>query len=144
MSRSMFLAALIPLALAGGVAQSPSGVQGLTPVGDSWVTYHGDPSARHFSSLKQITTQNVRGLSLAWTYRANTAVQGAVTGGPPAAEAPGPGRGGAGPPGGGGPARGPDIKAIPLAVDGVLYLSTPTHAWAIDARTGDEIWHYAW
>jgi len=26
----------------------------------------------------------------------------------------------------------------------VLYFATPDHAWAVDARTGREIWHYLW
>ena len=34
------------------------------------------------------------------------------------------------------------IKASPILVDGVMYLSTPDHAWAIDARTGRQIWQY--
>ena len=34
------------------------------------------------------------------------------------------------------------IKASPIVVDGVMYLSTPDHAWAIDARTGRQLWHY--
>jgi alcohol dehydrogenase (cytochrome c) len=29
-------------------------------------------------------------------------------------------------------------------VNGVLYFSAPDHVWAIDARTGREIWHYFW
>ena len=29
-------------------------------------------------------------------------------------------------------------------VNGVLYFTIPDHAWAIDARTGEEIWHYSW
>jgi len=36
------------------------------------------------------------------------------------------------------------IKATPLVVDGVMYFTVPDHVWAIDARTGREIWHYAW
>lgn len=36
------------------------------------------------------------------------------------------------------------IKGTPLVVDGVMYVTLPDHAWAIDARTGREIWHYAW
>jgi alcohol dehydrogenase (cytochrome c) len=36
------------------------------------------------------------------------------------------------------------LKATPIEVDGVLYYSAPDHAWAIDARTGRELWHYAW
>ena len=36
------------------------------------------------------------------------------------------------------------IKATPLQVGGVLYFSSPDHVWAIDARTGREIWHFIW
>ena len=41
------------------------------------------------------------------------------------------------------PAGGP-IKSTPLQIDGVLYFSTPDHAYALSARTGREIWHYVW
>lgn len=35
------------------------------------------------------------------------------------------------------------LQATPLFVDGVIYLSTSwNHAFAIDARTGAELWHY--
>jgi alcohol dehydrogenase (cytochrome c) len=40
---------------------------------------------------------------------------------------------------GGGP-----IKSTPLLIDGVLYYTTPDHAYAVDARTGRERWHYTW
>jgi alcohol dehydrogenase (cytochrome c) len=36
------------------------------------------------------------------------------------------------------------IKATPLQIGGVLYFSSPDHVWAIDARTGKEIWHFIW
>jgi alcohol dehydrogenase (cytochrome c) len=36
------------------------------------------------------------------------------------------------------------IKATPLFIDGMLYLSTQDNAYAIDGRTGQERWHYAW
>jgi alcohol dehydrogenase (cytochrome c) len=36
------------------------------------------------------------------------------------------------------------IKATPLEIDGVLYLSAPDHAYAVDARTGREVWQYRW
>ena len=29
-------------------------------------------------------------------------------------------------------------------VNGVLYFSTPDNAWAVDARSGHEIWHFTW
>jgi alcohol dehydrogenase (cytochrome c) len=41
------------------------------------------------------------------------------------------------------PAGGP-IKATPLLINGVLYLSTPDHAYAIDARAGRLLWHHVW
>jgi len=34
------------------------------------------------------------------------------------------------------------IKSTPLMVNGVLYFSSPDHAWAIDARTGRQLWHW--
>jgi alcohol dehydrogenase (cytochrome c) len=39
-------------------------------------------------------------------------------------------------------APGQAVKATPLEVNGILYLTAPDHAWAIDARTGREIWHH--
>ncbi|HQR32113.1 MAG TPA: acido-empty-quinoprotein group A [Blastocatellia bacterium] len=36
------------------------------------------------------------------------------------------------------------IKATPLVVNGVMYFTVPDHVWAIDARTGREIWHHVW
>src|SRR3954463_10444581 len=70
---------------------------------DSWPTYHGDYSGRRYSTLKQITTGNVKGLTRAWFYPANTARAGAIVGGegpetPPA----------------GGP---PQIKSTPLMIN---------------------------
>ncbi|HEY7501558.1 MAG TPA: acido-empty-quinoprotein group A [Vicinamibacterales bacterium] len=36
------------------------------------------------------------------------------------------------------------VKATPLQINGVLYFTTPDHAYAVDARTGRELWHYTW
>src|SRR5215475_12928907 len=89
----------------------------LQPPTDSWPTYHGDYSGRRYSALKQINASNINSLSLAWVYRVNT---------------------GAGGFGGG------SIKATPLQINGVLYFTLPDHVWAVDARSGREIWHHAW
>ena len=35
------------------------------------------------------------------------------------------------------------IKSTPLEVNGILYFTVPDHVWALDARTGREIWHFA-
>jgi alcohol dehydrogenase (cytochrome c) len=79
---------------------------------DSWPMYNGDYSGRRYSPLEQITTANVKALSLAWIYQTagNTFA----------------------------------VKATPLLINGVLYLSTQDNAYAIDARTGRERWHYVW
>ena len=34
------------------------------------------------------------------------------------------------------------IKASPILVDGILYFTVPDNIWAIDARTGHQIWRY--
>jgi alcohol dehydrogenase (cytochrome c) len=92
----------------------------LRPATDSWPMYGGDYSGRRYSTLKDINTSNVTSLSQVWSYRLNA---GSAAGG---------GRGVGG------------LKATPLMVNGVLYFSAPDHAWAIDAHTGKEIWHFAW
>lgn len=35
------------------------------------------------------------------------------------------------------------IKATPILVDGILYFTMPDHVYAIDARNGHQLWHYA-
>ena len=109
------------------------------PATDAWPTYNGDYSGRRFSTLNQINQSNVKHLTLAWVYRAtagNTA--GSIVGGegpdvPPggvAAAASGPGS--------------TTIKSTPLMVNGVLYFTMPDNVWAVDARSGRELWHYFW
>ncbi len=34
------------------------------------------------------------------------------------------------------------LKSTPLQVNGILYFTVPDHVWAVDARTGRQIWHY--
>ena len=36
------------------------------------------------------------------------------------------------------------IKGSVLEVDGILYVTMPDNAWAVDARDGRELWHYFW
>lgn len=87
----------------------------LKPATDTWPMYNGDYSGRRFSTLKTINTSNVRSLALAWNYRIEQ------TGG-----------------------RGGRIASTPLEVNGVLYFTIPNRVWAVDARTGKELWNYAW
>ena len=39
--------------------------------------------------------------------------------------------------------RTPGLQAMPLEVNGILYIAGGNQAWAIDARTGRQIWHFA-
>jgi alcohol dehydrogenase (cytochrome c) len=136
--RALILAALAALSAAPALAQPslPPEAIGKTPT-DAWTTYHGDYTGRHYSPLKQITPANVKGLTQAWAYRANTGAEGAQHTGGSVAE---PVKVVLGP----GALAGGLIKATPLFVDGVLYFSTPDNAFAIDARTGREVWRYFW
>jgi alcohol dehydrogenase (cytochrome c) len=93
----------------------------LQPPTDSWPTYNGDYSGRRFSRLKKINQSNVGALTLAWVRR--TVVAGRQAGGGNNAAV---------------------IKGTPIVINGVLYYTVPDHAWAIDARSGREIWHYEW
>lgn len=38
--------------------------------------------------------------------------------------------------------QGSGIKSSPILVDGILYFSVPDNIWAIDARSGHQVWHY--
>ena len=86
---------------------------------DTWPTYNGDYSGRRFSPLVQIHSSNVSSLALAWMYRVklSTPMRGVAS---------------------------PDIKSTPLMVKGILYFTVPDHVFAVDARTGRELWHYDW
>lgn len=96
--------------------------QGLDPAAlskqpsNSWPTYNGDYSGRRFSPLAQINSSNIHNLSLAWAARfsSNNA------------------------------ATGVQIKSMPLLVNDVLYFTSPNNVWAIDVRTGRELWHYTY
>ncbi|MFL6354358.1 MAG: acido-empty-quinoprotein group A [Bryobacteraceae bacterium] len=106
------------------------------PATDAWPTYNGDYSGRRFSTLNQINQSNVKHLTLAWIYRIKVGPDsGTLVGGegPEVAEGTVP--------------TDRDvstIKATPLMVNGILYFATPDNAWAVDARSGQTLWHYFW
>ena len=98
-------------------ASAAAAAQGV--VSGEWPTYNGDYSGRRFSALKQINAANVRTLTLAWIYRIADVSQQRGVGEP-------------------------TIKSTPLMVNGILYFTIPDHVCALDARTGEQIWHYGW
>jgi alcohol dehydrogenase (cytochrome c) len=82
---------------------------------EAWPTYNGDLTGRRFSPLTALNANSVSALGLGWVFRVNN-----------------------------GTAFGNVIKGTPLQVDGILYVTLPDHVWAVDARTGREIWHHTW
>ena len=81
----------------------------------NWSVYLGDKASSHFSTLNQLTPENVGGLELAWVYRA----------------------------GGADPNNRSQIQCNPLVIDGVLYGTTPDQQLvAVAAETGREIWRF--
>src|SRR5947209_808781 len=36
------------------------------------------------------------------------------------------------------------FKCSPLLVNGILYFSVPDQVWAVDARSGHQLWHYTY
>lgn len=113
------------------------------PLAKSWPTYSGDYSGKRYSALVQIDRSTVRQLTLAWTARVNPALRtGAASSAFSAAGGMVTVQGGEGT--GDFPLQTPGIKGTVLQVDGVLYVTAPDHAWALDARDGTELWHYFW
>jgi alcohol dehydrogenase (cytochrome c) len=115
-----FLHSVRTLALATlAVTSITATAQGVTdailknPPRDSWPGYHGDYTGQRHSPLTEITPANVSQMTLAWTFQTGL--------------------------GGGGNT----VKSTPILVDGVLYFTMPDHVWAVDARTGHTLWHYA-
>ncbi len=145
---------LVPVLMAGQGQAVQGGLDPASlvrPLADSWPTYSGDYTGRRFSALTQVNQNTVKNLTLAWTVRLSTAV-GAAGG------AAG-GRGGGGGFGGGGGAAlqvggegtgefaagaAANVKGAILMVDNTLYVTSPDHVWAMDARDGRELWHYYW
>jgi alcohol dehydrogenase (cytochrome c) len=78
-----------------------------------WLMFGGDYTSQRHSPLTQLTPQNVDRLAPQWLFQS---------------QIPAPGRG---------------FETTPIVVDGVMYITgNNNHAWALDARTGRQIWHY--
>ncbi len=100
------------------------------PLAASWPTYSGDYSGRRYSALKQIDRTTVRQMTLAWSVELSETVTGRTLVGGEGTELF--------------PSAGANVKGTALVVDDTIYVSTPDHAWALDARDGRELWHYYW
>ncbi len=84
----------------------------------NWLTYYGAYDGQRYSPLDQINTENVKRLVPAWVFQAGTTglIAGAST---------------------------YSFEATPIVVDGVMFCTGwDGWLWAIDAKTGVEIWRY--
>ena len=87
---------------------------------NDWPVYAGDASGQRYSSLKQINTQNVAKLKMAWQYGVKS---GEDT----------PGR----------PAVVPATEVTPIMAGGLLYYPTTDRSVvALEPETGKEVWSY--
>src|SRR5947207_15272078 len=107
------LAGLAPaLVMAQTPVATPTGASPVDqPAGAEWTTYGGNLYNQRYSSLNQITTDNVKNLKGAWVYHTNIYSQGT------------------------------SFESVPIVVGGVMYLTGPqSQVYALDARTGQEQW----
>ncbi len=78
-----------------------------------WPVYNGDTEHMHYSTLDQITPDNVTRLRVAWTYETHDEFLGS------------------------------EMQANPIVIDGVLYATTPKlRVVALDAASGRELWSF--
>lgn len=134
---------LLTSALLPGQSASLTPDELLKPLQESWPTYNGDYSGRRYSALKLVNQSNVKNLTLGWMARLTPGNDIATEGrGRQGREAVPQIVGGEGT--GDITIRGGSIKASVLEVDGTLYVTMPDNTWAVDARSGRELWHYFW
>jgi alcohol dehydrogenase (cytochrome c) len=152
MTRLIVALLLAPPAVSAQQGLDPAQI--LKPLEEQWTTYSGDYTGKRYSSLTGVNVSTVNRLSLAWVSRFATAC------GPTGVAGAGGGGGGFGGRGGGetaapvivgGLGKGdlntcgaPRLGGGILMVNGVIYMSSPDNAWAVDARDGTILWHYYW
>jgi PQQ-dependent dehydrogenase (methanol/ethanol family) len=98
----------------------------LNPRPGDWLTYNGNLNGNRYSELTQINTENVSQLRLKWVFAVPLWKQFL-----------------------------PDtsyfhlnmqyfgLEVVPLVADGIMYVTGPQRAYALDAGTGQEIWSYS-
>lgn len=98
----------------------------LNPAAGEWPTFNGNVSGNRYSPLTTITKSNISRLGVKWTF--SIPLWSLFH---------------------------PDtpyyrqnmqyfgLETVPIVADGVMYVTGPNEVFALDPRTGHQIWHYA-
>jgi len=93
--------------------QGTQAQRSLAGAGTDWSVYGGGPESTRYSRLKQINSENVTNLKVAWTFDTGDAYPGS------------------------------EMQCNPLIVNGVLYATTPKlNVIALDGATGALLWRF--
>ena len=124
---------MVPALLAAQGLEPTDILKALGMSGD-WPTYSGDYSGKRYSLLTEIDRSNAGKLTEAWKTKLVSGTKETKPGSNLIVSGIGQIEAGAL----------ANIKGSILEVNGVLYVSAPDNAWALDARDGHEIWHFVW
>jgi alcohol dehydrogenase (cytochrome c) len=91
---------------AAGITNSDLEMKGIK---NDWLSYNGDYTGRRYSSLTQVTPENVGQLQAQWVFHSRNAGI---------------------------------LEVTPIVIAGVMYVTGSNDAYAIEARTGQVLWHY--
>ncbi len=119
----------LPIAPRSGASESGGSIDFsvvVNPKPGDWPTYNGNLSGNRYSRLDQVNRSNVNQLRLKWTLAIPLWRQFL-----------------------------PDtpyyhrnmryfgLETVPIVVDGIMYVTGPNQVFALDARSGHQIWHYS-
>ena len=98
----------------------------LNPKPGDWLNYNGNVSGNRYSPLTQINAANVNKLSLKWTFSIPLWTQ-FLPDTPYFREN----------------MRYFGLETVPIVAGGIMYATGPNQVFALDAKTGEQIWHYS-
>ncbi len=98
----------------------------LDPKPGEWLTYNGNLNGNRYSRLTEINTTNIHKLALKWSFSIPLWSQ-FLPDTPYFREN----------------MRYFGLETVPLVCEGIMYVTGPNQVFALDARTGLEIWHYS-
>lgn len=106
-SRSSLAASVLVLSL------MLAGCGAVTTETTDWPVYGGNGANTHYTTLDQITPENVADLEVAWTFDTGDSFPGS------------------------------EMQTNPVIIDGIMYATTPRlKVLALDATSGEELWRF--